>query len=359
MSDPNRIVVPLSEQVSQQIDRSSIYLYDLSFFEVAVGTSGGGDGTQFRVQLQPRSITLSPNGRELIIEPPVINRSIKYLVEIGPAVQDPAGNVFDVDGTPQTLFARANYFAQTEPLKFNTTYTFNPELAAKVVEYTINIDRDDVLIWSGDRTVEIQVAMSCMMLMERCCMCSYPRPRADLALLPYRLIGQSLRAYITCATIDLPAAMGMFRVYRASQLPELPDSHIVTESDNWPLDFYKANLTAGDRVYFESLSVIRTMPVVFNPLGERITLSAIQATDQVLDVALSGEYIFSAWRIDFELSFNSGECCANTTGLIEGQLNLPGQRQQVSFVTVPGEVYALDASGSDPGNRVRRRSSQD
>ena len=295
MSDPNRIVVPLSEQVSSgQIDRSSIYLYDVSWGENAVGAPWDVDGNHPRFQLQPRSFTLSPNGRELIIEPPVINRSIKYLVEIGPAVQDLAGNMFDVDGVPQTLFARANYFAPTEPLEFNKTYSFKSAPAAQVVEYTLNIDRDDVLIWSGDRSIgnisryELYDGHGTLLHVLSPTTSRGPGTAALQAYWPVVAGEYRLRK------IDPPLASGMFRIYRASELPELPASRIVTESDNWPLDFYKANLTAGDRVYLESLSVVRTMPVVFNPLGERITLSAVQSTDQILDVGLSGDYIFGA-----------------------------------------------------------------
>ncbi len=346
MESPDQIIIPLSEIVSEpSLDITQIKLYDITWGEKTGAHTWNVNGEFPRFELVPQSAEIASSGRALVITPPTINRSVKYLVELGAVVQDAAGNTFDYQTTSSTSRVRANYFApHAELLSFGNTYQTSIEGEARILEYAFDLPSDDVLIWPGDQVIgplsRFQLFDDFGNLLHelRPNLAGGPGTAQQPVRIPLPPGGYRLRA------IDAPAAYGIFRLYRESGLSPLPVDRSLGNSDIWPLDTYEVSMVAGTRQYFVSLESTEVVRAVFDPLGRQVSINQSDNHDQYFDAPLSGHYIVLVNRVGYQ-SFATtaqNETVTDINAPIAGRLDKPGQIKNLQLAATSGEIYLFD-----------------
>jgi Dockerin type I domain len=335
------IEVPLNELASAfTLVASKVNLFDASYASVV----------QTPIELSPRGVSLSSDGRFLLIEPPTNAQSISYAISVQEgAFEDLAGNLNVFFRTTAHRFSSSS---QT-PLMFGQKTDFSTSQAS-LREYTFELTNPDLFILAGlDATSEMQM---------------------DL----FSPSGQLVRNWITDATggslelgsvnramltelgqytlrIAAPAASNVsFKALLAKQLSSLPQSLQLQGTFTWSeAQAFAVNATTQDRIYFENNLNPDTLFLVtlLNQFGQEIDSTELDGGDSVFTLPSAGRYIVLIESLtanvpssyDFTVHLSQTVVQPLTFGQFQqNTLVTPGQQVFYRFAAQAARTYSLE-----------------
>ncbi|MDX1926160.1 MAG: dockerin type I domain-containing protein [Pirellulaceae bacterium] len=335
------IEVPLNERASAlTLVASKVKLFNTSYANVSTTLE----------ELSPRGISLSSDGRFLLIEPPVNSQSMSYRVTIQEgAFEDLAGNL-------NILFnAFAHHFSTTSqsPLSFGQTIDFSTT-PRSLREYTFDLTSPDLFILAG---LDASSAM-----------------QMDL----FAPSGQVVRNWVTDATggslqlgsinrvmltelgqytlrIAAPASTNVsFKALLSKQLSSVPTSLQLQGTFTWSeAHAFAVNVTNQDRIYFENnLNPDTPFQVtVLNQFGRDVIATALIGGDSVFTLPDAGRYIVLIESLTDSVpsSYDYSVYLSQTTfqALTFGQFQqntivTPGQQVFYTFNSQAARTYTLE-----------------
>lgn len=360
MTTPRTLVIPFNEVLSPgSIALDELKVFDISWGEKADNSEWSMDGNNPRLAVRGVSARVSTDGFALIVSLPDAGRSVKYLLELGPIVEDLAGNRFNADssGNPRTV--RANYFASQVPiLQFGESYRSDIELSQRITEYQFELTTADSLLWSGNivfgglARYELYNEQGQLLAQLWPGTLQEPGPAQQPAIIPLEAGKYRWRV------VDPPTSFGHFRIYRISELPDMPDSRSSGNTEPWPMDAYRLSIANDQRAYFQALESQKPLRAVLDTLGG-VAQPILLGNDQYLETP--GQYTVLVNRTAYQRFLSSPTTISvdNIDAPVIGSISTPGQVVKVSLPVTPGKLYRLDPKvSSDLRLTIQLNSSQ-
>lgn len=335
VSSQGVIEVPLGERASpSSLLASKVKLYDSTFDQLQPGA----------VEITPRGVSLSSDGRTLLIDPPTNTDSTRYLIAVGEGgFEDAAGNrnlAFDA-------FANQFNHSTSSPIAWNRL-TFATANQRRVAEYTFSLDRPDLFMLNGLRsTSSAQVelyAPSGKIYLQR----TFDASGGTFSGVDSSIMLTEVGEYRLRIAIPRISEV-VFNPALASLLPNVPST--MTVSGDWRLTHvYTLPVSDVDRVFFKNnLSGEAHFNVsMLDPFGRRVESRTLNR-DTVFDVSVSGRYVvfieprpFSINSFDYSIHLRKSTEHQLTLGQLHQQpFNAVGQQAIYSFPVVAGRHYSL------------------
>lgn len=355
MQSSDQIEIPLLEAVTEEsINVSRIRLYDITWGEKAGDPNWGTDGNHPRFELSPESVTLDADGRTLVVEPPPNVRPIKYLIEVDRGgVEDAAGNDF-LPGESLTGAYRANFFpSAASQLAFGNTFRNNVQGLARVSEFQFSLNEPENLLWSGNQwfgsltRYEIYRNGAHLRTLHPEEVVTEPSDANQPLFIPLGAGDYRFRI------VEPPASASALRIYKQSDLPNLPENRSSGNFDTqWSMDAFLASMEAGERIYFQHLddSDSPVVQSVFDPYGRRLEIESGAGMDQFFEAPYDGDYVLQLNRVGYRrFQTATGLRSADVGEVVEGTLQIPGQRERIHFSLNTGRKYLLSVELLDSG----------
>ena len=335
------IEVPLNELASPStLVASKVKLFDATFD----GLSGTNQ------ELTPRGISISNDGRFLIIEPPTSAQSISYLVSIQEgAFADLAGNLNIFFSTTAHHFSSSSQTPLTFAQKIDFTATQQSHK-----EYTFDLTSPDLFILAGlDANNEMQldlfspsgqVVRSWVTGTSGGSLQLGPVNRAMLTEL-----GQYTLRVAAAATTTVS-----FKALLSKQLSNIPASQLLQGTFTWPESHvFAINVTSQDRIYFENNLNPETpfRVTLMNQYGHEESPTDLEGGDSIFNLPGAGRYLVliesltSLHPITYDYSVHLSQTVSKslTFGQFhEETLVTPGQQVLYTFAAQAARTYTLE-----------------
>ncbi len=337
---PTMIEIPLNERVSPfTLVASKVKLIDSTF-------SSSSDAQV----LTARGISLSSDGRFLLVEPPTNSQSISYVVSVE------AGAFEDLAGNLNIAFeALAHHFndASQTPLTFGQKIDFFPSQPT-VKEYTFDLASPDLFILAGlSSTNEMQLDLF--------------SPSGQIVrnwttgkLGGSLQLGATNRAMLTevgeyTLRVAAPVASTIsFKALLSKQLSSVPPSSPLQGTFTWAeSQAFSLEVTNQDRIYFKNnLNPLTPFRVtLLNQYGQEATSESFEGGDNVFTVPSGGRYValiesFTATRpISFDYKVHLSQTAKQPLTLgqfLQNTLVTPGQQVFYIFAAQSAHTYTLE-----------------
>lgn len=335
------IEVPLDEPASPStLVASKINLFDASFSSLSEPAN----------ELTPRSVTLSSDGRSLLIEPPTNSQSISYriLIQEG-AFEDLAGNLNLSFETLAHRFSNVSQTALNVGQKTDVSVT-----APTVKEYTFDLTSPDIFILAGlDANAEMQLDLfspSGQIVREW----TTDQNGDAVGLGPVKWSMLTEIGKYTLRVAAPAAAQVSFKALLSKQLASVPANSQLQGTFTWnESQAFSVNVTNQDRIYFENKLAPQTpfQITLLNQYGQPMQPTDLADGDRVFTVPAPGRYValIDSNTANQPISFNytvhlsqTAKQALNLGQFQQATLTIPGQQILYTFAAQAARTYTLD-----------------
>ena len=335
------IEVPLNERVSSfTLVVPKIRLFDTTFNSLQGAPQ----------ELTPRGVSLSSDGRFLIIDPPTNSASISYLVFVEEgAFEDLAGNLNVAFDT------RANYFSNTSQTPLAFAQRIDVSSTQRVVkEFTFDLASPDLFILAGlNATQEVQLDLfSPSGRLVQNWTIETSGGSLGLGSQNWSMLTELGKYTLRVA---MPATNEVsFKALLTKQLASVPANLQLQGTFTWTeSQAFNLNVTSQDRIYFENNLNPQTpfRVTLLTPYGQAVNSIDLQRGDEVFTVPSAGRYIaliesLTTLRPDsYNYTLHLSQTATQPLTLGQFQQNTlvtPGQQVFYTFAAQAARTYTLE-----------------